>query len=87
MPLAGEPDVDHRGGPSALVDVVVMAGGAWVATGERLDVAGLDLTVWATLDGGRAVCRAPSGALVRVETRWLVSIETARWDPERAGLL
>ena len=79
--------MDHRDGPSALADVVEMAGGAWVATGERLNVAGLDLTVWATLDGGRAVCRAPSGDLVRVEARWLVSIEAARWDPERAALL
>jgi hypothetical protein len=44
--------VDHRDGPSALADVVVMAGGVWIATGERLDVAGLDLAgldlpVWA----------------------------------------
>jgi hypothetical protein len=61
--------------------VVVMAGGASIATGERLDVAGLDLTVWATLDGGRAVRRASSGDLVHVEARWLVSIEAARWDP------
>ena len=76
--------MDYRDGPSALADVVVVAGGAWVATGERLDVAGLDLTVWATLGGGRAVCRAPSGDLVRVETRWLVSVEAACWDPERA---